>query len=103
MNRWQGVPQNMLLQTKTDGIVTFICELRPEAKEVYLAGDFNQWQPGERRMLKAKDGSFRVKMKLPPGRHQYKFIVDGVWHNDPDAPSHEKNNSGILNSAFVVE
>jgi 1,4-alpha-glucan branching enzyme len=93
----------MLLQTKTDGIVTFICELRPEAKEVYLAGDFNQWQPRERQMLKAKDGSFRVKMKLPPGQHQYKFIVDGVWHNDPDAPHQEKNNSGVLNSEFVVE
>ena len=93
----------MLLQAKMDGIVTFICELKPDAKEVYLAGDFNQWQPREKQMLKAKDGSFRVKIKLPSGQYQYKFIVDGVWHNDPDAPHQELSPSGTLDSAFVVE
>jgi len=94
--------EGMLLQGKKSEMVTFICELKSDAKEVYLAGDFNQWRPGETRMLKAKDGSFRVKMKLPPGQHQYKFIVDGVWHNDPEAPHQELSSSDALNSAFVV-
>ena len=93
----------MLFQGKNNGIVTFICELKPDAKEVYLAGDFNQWHPKETIMLKARDGSFRTAMKLPPGQYQYKFTIDGIWHNDPDAPRHENNQSGMLNSAFVVE
>ncbi len=92
----------MLLQAK-NGIVTFICELKPDANEVYLTGDFNQWQPRENQMLKAQDGSFRVKIKLPPGQYQYKFIVDGVWYNDPDAPHQEQGPCDTPSSAFVVK
>lgn len=28
-----------------------------------------------------------LEVELPPGRHEYKFLVDGKdWWNDPDAP-----------------
>lgn len=93
----------MLIQAKKVGIVTFICELKPDAKEVHLTGDFNQWHPKETKMLKAKDGSFRSSMKLFPGQYRYKFIIDGVWHNDPDAPYQDLSPSGTPNSVFVVE
>ncbi len=92
----------MLLQAK-NGVVTFICELEPDAREVYLAGDFNQWQSRDKQMFKAKDGSFRVKAELAPGQYQYKFVLDGIWCNDPDAPSQQTSPSGTVNSAFVVK
>ena len=93
----------MLLQAKKSGHVTFICELKPEAKEVYLVGDFNQWRAREQRMLKAQDGSFRTRIELLPGQYQYRFIVDGIWHNDPDAPRQENDSHGMFNSALTVK
>ena len=92
----------MLLLSKKGGMVTFICELKSEADEVFLAGDFNQWDAQSMRMSRAKDSSFRISRRLPPGQYRYKFIIDGVWHNDPDAPREERDQSGDLISGFVV-
>ncbi len=53
--------------------------------QVHLCGSFTNWletvpMAGER----APDGSsvFTVMCDLPPGYHQYKFIVDGQWRHD---------------------
>ena len=93
----------MLLQAKNSGHVTFICELMPGAEEVYLVGNFNHWRASEQRMLRAQDGSFRSRLELAPGQYQYMFIVDGTWHNDPDAPHEQKGPCGEFNSAFTVQ
>jgi hypothetical protein len=92
----------MLLQAKKSGNVTFICEVGSASQEIYLAGSFNHWRPDQWKMRKAKDGSFRMQMQLDPGRYQYMYVVDGVWHNDPDAPQQQLSPTGTLNSAFVV-
>jgi 1,4-alpha-glucan branching enzyme len=54
-----------------------------DAKEVYLCGDFNQWSPVSLRMLQRNgDGHWEKRVTLPPGRYEYKFIVDGKWLHD---------------------
>ena len=93
----------MLIQGRNGGSVTFICDLKSDAKEVYLAGDFNRWDPKEKQMLKAQDGSFRIKFTIPPGEHQYKYVVDGIWFNDPDVVQQVINSFGTVNSYFRVE
>lgn len=92
----------MLIQGRNGGSVTFICDLKSDAKEVYLAGDFNHWDPKDDRMLKARDGSFRIKITVPPGEHQYKYIVDGIWFNDPDVEQQVTDSFGTSNSYFCV-
>jgi 1,4-alpha-glucan branching enzyme len=87
---------------KTKGEVTFICNVNPQAKAVFLAGSFNQWQPQAKRMRKYKDGSFRAKLKLPSGTHQYKFLVDGLWYHDPDGPDILINDYDTINSVIHV-
>lgn len=58
----------------------------PEAREIYLSGDFNQWDPGLTPMKKGKNGVWKAKIKLPPGRYEYKFFRDGQWvQDDPEA------------------
>ncbi len=58
----------------------------PDAKKVSVAGQFNEWDTKSTPMKKSKDGTWRIKMKLPPGRCQYKYFVDGAWLQDmPDA------------------
>jgi 1,4-alpha-glucan branching enzyme len=57
------------------------------ARTVALAGDFNDWSTSAHPMRQVQSGSWAVEAELPPGRHEYKFIVDGnEWWNDADAP-----------------
>ena len=82
--------------------VTFTCKLNSKAKSVCLAGDFNDWQPAAGKMTKAKSGAFQLRMRLEPGAYQYKFVVDGVWFNDPKAAEQMVNSHGTLNSVVRV-
>jgi 1,4-alpha-glucan branching enzyme len=81
--------------------VVFTYDLNPTAKEVYLAGDFNRWDPQADPMVK-KDGIFRITRSLAPGEHQYKFVVDGQWCVDPAATSQVPNEAGSMNSVIRV-
>ncbi|MBI1784014.1 glycoside hydrolase family 13 [Candidatus Sumerlaeota bacterium] len=51
----------------------------PGAEEVCIAGDFNEWDPADHPMNHGTDGIWSVDLKLPSGRHEYKFVVDGKW------------------------
>jgi 1,4-alpha-glucan branching enzyme len=51
----------------------------PDAKKVFLAGEFNNWDPESLPMKKGKDGVWRTKIKLAPGRYEYKFFADNAW------------------------
>ena len=91
-----------MVQRGNKGEVTFICAGLSAAKTAYLAGDFNGWDPTATRMTKSKDGTFRVRLVLPPGAHEYKFIVDGEWRNDPEAERQVMNSLGTLNSVVQL-
>jgi 1,4-alpha-glucan branching enzyme len=92
----------MAVVNASPGEATFILKGLPQATEVYLAGDFNQWRPEKRRMSKYKDGSFRAKLQLKPGKYQYKFVADGVWMADAEAPEQVANSFGTLNSQVSI-
>ena len=83
--------------------VTFTCDVNSEAQAVYLAGDFNDWEPSAGKMKKGKSGSYQLKMKLSPGEYQYKFIVDGIWFNDPQEDKQAMNPYGTMNSVVRVK
>jgi 1,4-alpha-glucan branching enzyme len=51
----------------------------PEAMSVYVAGEFNGWDTQSLPMKKDKDGVWRSKIKLFPGRHEYKLFADNGW------------------------
>ncbi len=61
----------------------------PEAQEVYLAGNFNEWNASEFAMRKFKGGRYVKKMKLKPGRYEYLFVIDGEWCPDPTNPARQ--------------
>ncbi|HIJ79862.1 MAG: isoamylase early set domain-containing protein [Desulfobulbaceae bacterium] len=76
--------------------------IAPEANEVYLVGDFNQWNGDGFRMRKFKDGSCKKTVKLSPGRHEYRFVVDGQWCTDPINKERCANPFGSENSVIVI-
>ena len=74
----------------------------PEAQKVFLAGDFNNWNPREFSMRKFKNGSCKKKVKLKPGRYEYQFIVDGNWWTDPENLERSASPFGTENSVINV-
>ena len=74
----------------------------PEAKEVVLMGSFNNWDPEGRPLKKDRKGFWRTWMALNPGTLEYRFRVDGIWKNDPDA-DHVPNPYGGTNSVQIVD
>jgi len=84
------------------GEAIFVLSGCPDAKQVYLVGDFNQWNPARKRMARYRDGSFRAKVNLRPGEYQYKFVADGVWLNDLEAEQQVANPFGSVNSLVTI-
>src|SRR5579883_3255159 len=66
----------------------------PSANGVLLVGDFTAWQQRPIRMERGDDGIWTTTVKLPPGKHCYRFIVDGEWRNDPECQQRVPNPYG---------
>ena len=56
----------------------------PTAMSVQLVGDFTHWQEQPIHMRKGTDGTWRAAVELDPGRHHYRFLVDGQCRYDPE-------------------
>lgn len=87
----------------------------PSARTVQLAGNWpwNNWLAGQ-----AQTGSFLVGEmtdedgdgvwerveELPPGRYEYKFVIDRVnWKEDPNNPQKLDDGYGGFNSLLVLD
>ncbi len=56
----------------------------PEANEVELIGSFNGWDREHGIALtRNPNGVWHATLDLPPGRHLYKYVIDGIWRPDP--------------------
>ncbi|MFW6283783.1 MAG: isoamylase early set domain-containing protein [Desulfosalsimonas sp.] len=74
----------------------------PDAVNVSLAGDFNNWD-AHRHPLKKMPGGFWVKnVMLPPGRYEYKYLINGRWCLDPVNQQSCANCFGGRNSVVEV-
>ncbi|HVG13511.1 MAG TPA: ATP-binding protein [Chitinophagaceae bacterium] len=51
-----------------------------EKEQVYLAGSFNKWNPGDKnlQLITTPSGAFSITIRLPKGHHEYKF-TRGNW------------------------
>lgn len=74
----------------------------PSAKKVCIAGTFNNWNPGSLPMKKEKDGTWKIKIKLASGKHEYKFVVDGTWAQDVPCAESIRNSFGTYNCVIGV-
>jgi len=77
--------------------------LAPEARDVYVVGDFNNWKADEvSRLERLPDGLWEKRLALKPGIYKYKFIVDGKWQQDPKNLTTIPNNFGGVDSLLTV-
>jgi hypothetical protein len=85
--------------TLPGGETHFFLKGRQSAGDVYLSGTFNGWSTLSRPMTKT-DSGWVAKMTLPPGKHCYKFIVNGYWMPDPENLHREDDLHGGWNSVY---
>jgi 1,4-alpha-glucan branching enzyme len=69
----------------------------PEAVEVSIAGEFNDWDIQSLPMKKQKDGVWKKTTKLTPGRYEYKLFVDRSWIEDLPGEERVLNPFGTQN------
>jgi 1,4-alpha-glucan branching enzyme len=70
---------------------------------VYVAGTFNAWNPTSTPLCDNQHtGHFRTGLHVPPGMHEYKFVVNGVWTVDPQCAKTTPNAFGSQNSVIQV-
>ncbi|HOE16879.1 MAG TPA: isoamylase early set domain-containing protein [Syntrophorhabdaceae bacterium] len=81
--------------------VTFKLE-NPSAQEVFLAGSFNAWSPTAKSLKKDAKGIWKTTMMLSGGSYEYRFVVDGIWQDDPGNPEKSMNEFGSHNSVLNV-
>ncbi|MFH1279447.1 MAG: alpha-amylase family glycosyl hydrolase [Candidatus Eisenbacteria bacterium] len=83
--------------------VTFRYAPGKDAEQIFVAGDWNQWDPAAD-ALTDEDGNgiFEATLDLAPGRHEYKFVVDGDWVEDPGASESAPNPYGSANSVIYA-
>lgn len=72
---------------------------RLKANTVYLSGSFNAWATEELKMINT-DTAWFCDISLAPGKHLYKFVVDGEWVNDPENKQKEDDTYGAYNSVY---
>ena len=101
----------MSLKTKTANgpKSTMIQCTAPHAKAVFVAGEFNDWSPSATPLQRDAAGHWSASLNLPPGHHEYKFVVDGQWCCEPgcEGPHHGcpkcvTNDQGTMNRALEV-
>jgi chromosome partitioning protein len=87
---WKTVPTRFTIQA-------------PYATEVRLVGDFNRWSLNQGKVMERDErGVWMTVVPLQEGEHQYRFMVDGKWTQDPDNPRDTENAFGELNSVITV-
>jgi hypothetical protein len=92
----------MLPSPGLKGNTTFKLKGYSDASIVALAGSFNNWNQSQ--FIFGKEGDEWVcRIDLEPGKHSYKFIVDGNWLLDPANPNTEDDDYGVKNSVIIVD
>lgn len=101
---WYNITNQIFYAIYPDknGNATFHLKGCEGAEKVILTGTFNSWDENALWMQRVKDG-WELRIQLPPGRHEYKFIVDGTWIHDSDNPATALNEHQTLNSVYDIK
>jgi len=71
------------------------------ARDVYLSGSFNNWNPGELPMSKGAYG-WTINLYLAEGTYTYKFLADGKWIEDPAGDARLPDGHNGFNSVLQL-
>ena len=89
---------------QTDLIAVTFTLTYPKAESVSLIGSFNQWNPAGYKMHRhGEKNSWILELRLPAGRHEYAFLVDGkTVVSDQSSPFYQSDGFGNRNSVLFI-
>lgn len=93
----ESKPQAQVAQRK----VRFELDV-PKARSVSVVGTFNNWTPGATRLVFVGGTKWIRDLALAPGRHEYRFVVDGKWVDPPNAKAYVPNPHGGRNALVEI-
>lgn len=75
----------------------------PDARSVAVVGHFNDWDLSATPMVyDSLHGAWSVTVPLPPGRHEFQYVIDGKQRvNDPTLPQ-VSSDFGSPNSVITI-
>jgi 1,4-alpha-glucan branching enzyme len=84
--------------------VTFSMPALEGVAELFLVGEFNQWDQSGTPMARDEDGAWSVKLTLEAGRdYQYRYRdSNNTWHNDWAPDAYVRNEHGGDNSLISL-
>ncbi len=69
------------------------------ADQVFVTGEFNNWNKRALPMKQSRDGVWRAEVELLEGRiYQFRYLLDGRWQTDHHADGFSGNSYGSQNS-----
>ena len=74
----------------------------PEAESVMVTGSFCGWETNSHKLKKDAQGVWKKRHTLTPGQYEYRFVVDGVWCDDPSSSERVPNAFGAENCILNV-
>ncbi len=83
------------------GNVTLSIDGYQDATQIYLTGDFNNWNMFGLPLYRT-DSGWEVKIDLPPGKYYYKYIIDGYWSADPKTHKNDLVKDGNGHAGLTV-
>ena len=99
MIRELGIQVERELKSKRH-LIEFTLKGYPNAKNIYVVGDFSCWFPGAFPMKK-EEKLWKLTLPFYPGEYRYAYVINGYkWITDPDNPNQTKNQYGVKCSTF---
>jgi len=76
----------------------------PDAKSVYIVGDFNNWNISANPMKMLENGDYITKLDLETGKeYQFRYLIDeSKWENDWNADKYVKSTYGDHDNSVVL-
>ena len=73
-----------------------------EAKQVTVAGNWNEWNTEAEPLKKLKNGTFKGTVNLEAGQaYEFKYVVDGQWQNDVEADAYVWNDYAAADNSVI--
>ena len=89
---------------KDDGLIPMTFRIKIEKRiqptTVLICGSFSDWKEKIPLNFDPFSEKWFITLRLPKGKHLYKYIIDNIWEINP-TESHERGNDGIENN-FVI-
>ncbi len=91
-----------LMALETGKAIQFEVAAKGDSR-VCIAGTFNDWDPTTHPLTyHPEDGLFKATLLIEAGTHEYKLVVNGIWHMDDTCPHRALNPYGTLNSVIRI-